>query len=95
MSGFAPERRPFATSSVVKSLIPWDPTCPLPWHRSCSSTTSMPPLRLAQRASDLLRELNLLLCGATEDELQHILAAMAATQALATARLREERGHIR
>jgi len=56
---------------------------------------AMPPLRLAQRASDLLRELNLLLCGATEDELQHILAAMAATQALATARLREERGHRR
>ena len=51
----------------------------------------MPPLRLAQRVSDLLRELNLLVCGADEDELQHILAAMACTQALATARLREER----
>jgi hypothetical protein len=47
---------------------------------------------LAQRASDLLRELNLLVCGADQDELQHILAAVAATQALATARLREERG---
>jgi hypothetical protein len=48
---------------------------------------------LAQRASDLLRELNLLVCGADEEELQHIVAAMAASQALATARLREERRH--
>lgn len=48
---------------------------------------------LVQRASDLLREMNLLVCGADEDELQHILAAMAATQALTTARLREERRH--
>jgi hypothetical protein len=48
---------------------------------------------LAQRASDLLRELNLLVCGADEDELQHILATVAATQALAIARLREERGY--
>lgn len=46
---------------------------------------------LAQRASDLLRELNLLVCGADEEELQHILVAMASSQALATARLREER----
>jgi hypothetical protein len=46
---------------------------------------------LAQRASDLLRELNLLVCGADHAELEHILAAIAATQALATARLREER----
>ena len=52
---------------------------------------AMPPLRLAQRASELLRELNLLVCGADEEELQHILAAMASTQALAIARLREER----
>ena len=52
---------------------------------------TVPPHRLAQRVSDLLRELNLLVCGADEDELQHILAAMASTQALATARLREER----
>lgn len=50
---------------------------------------------LAQRASDLLRELNLLVCGADEQELQHILMAMAASQALATARLREERSHTR
>ncbi len=48
---------------------------------------------LAQRVSDLLRELNLLVCGADEEELQHILLGMAASQALATARLREERGH--
>lgn len=46
---------------------------------------------LAQRVSDLLRELNLLVCGADEEELQHILVAMASSQALATARLREER----
>ena len=50
---------------------------------------------LAQRASDLLRELNLLVCGADEQELQHILMAMAASQALATARLREERSQTR
>jgi hypothetical protein len=42
----------------------------------------------------LLRELNLLTCGADEEELQHILVAMAASQALATARLREERQHL-
>ncbi|HEY7510042.1 MAG TPA: hypothetical protein VIG50_07290 [Vicinamibacteria bacterium] len=51
----------------------------------------MRPSVLDQRASDLLRELNLLLCGADEAELQHILAALTATQALAIARLREER----
>jgi hypothetical protein len=51
----------------------------------------VPSPALAQRASDLLRELNLLVCGADQDELQHILAAVAATQALTTARLREER----
>jgi hypothetical protein len=55
------------------------------------SDRAVPPLRLAQRVSDLLRELNLLVCGADEEELQHILAAMACSQALATARLREER----
>jgi hypothetical protein len=49
------------------------------------------PSVLDQRASDLLRELNLLLCGADEAELQHIIAALTATQALAVARLREER----
>jgi hypothetical protein len=53
----------------------------------------VPDPLLVQRASDLLREMNLLVCGADEDELQHILAAMAATQALTTARLREERRH--
>jgi hypothetical protein len=46
---------------------------------------------LVQRASDLLRELNLLVCGAEEEELQYILVAVAGTQALATARVREER----
>ena len=51
----------------------------------------MRPSTLAQRASDLLRELNLLMCGADQAELQHILAALTATEALATARLREER----
>ena len=49
------------------------------------------PSLLSQRAADLLRELNLLICGADESELQHILAALTASQALATARLREER----
>jgi hypothetical protein len=53
---------------------------------------SVPSPLLAQRVSDLLRELNLLVCGADHEELQHILAAVAATEALATARLREERG---
>lgn len=51
----------------------------------------MRPSSLAQRASDLLRELNLLICGADQPELQHILAALTATEALAVARLREER----
>ena len=51
----------------------------------------MRPSSLAQRASDLLRELNLLVCGADETELKHILAALTASEALATARLREER----
>jgi hypothetical protein len=51
----------------------------------------VPPLRLAQRASDLLRELNLLLCGADAAELEHIISALTATQALAIARLDEER----
>jgi hypothetical protein len=51
----------------------------------------MRPSTLAQRASDLLRELNLLICGADQAELQHILAALTATEALAAARLREER----
>ena len=51
----------------------------------------MRPSVLSQRASDLLRELNLLICGGDEAELQHILAALTASQALATARLREER----
>jgi hypothetical protein len=46
---------------------------------------------LAQRVADLLRELNLLICAADHEELQHILAAITATEALATARLREER----
>lgn len=95
MSGFVPERRPLGhelggevIQSMGPDLLPAVAPQLLKYHL-------MPPLRLAQRASDLLRELNLLLCGATEDELQHILAAMAATQALATARLREERGHRR
>ena len=56
-----------------------------------ASWQGVPSPVLAQRASDLLRELNLLVCGADHDELQHILAAVVATQALATARLREER----
>jgi hypothetical protein len=49
------------------------------------------PLRVAQRATDLLRELNLLLWAANAEELEHIIAALASTQALATARLMEER----
>lgn len=59
-----------------------------------ASGLAVPSPVLAQRASDLLRELNLLVCGADHDELEHILAAVAATQALATARLREERSHV-
>ena len=51
----------------------------------------MRPSTLAQRASDLLRELNLLICGADQAELQHILASLTASEALVTARLREER----
>jgi hypothetical protein len=51
----------------------------------------VPAPLLVQRASDLLRELTLLVCAADAEELQDIVAAMAATQALATARLREER----
>ena len=46
---------------------------------------------LEQRVNDLLRELNLLIYGADERELQTGLAALTATEALATARLREER----
>ena len=38
-----------------------------------------------------MRELNLLLWAANADELEHIIAALASTQALATARLTEER----
>ena len=51
----------------------------------------MRPSVLEQRASDLLRELNLLIYGADERELKHVLAALTATEALVTARLREER----
>ena len=49
------------------------------------------PSVLEQRVNDLLRELNLLIYGADERELQNVLAALTATGALATARLREER----
>lgn len=51
----------------------------------------MRPSVLSQRATELLRELNLLICGGDEAELQHILATLTASEALATARLREER----
>ena len=55
------------------------------------AAAAMRPSALTQRATELLRELNLLICGADQTELQHILAALTATEALAAARLREER----
>jgi hypothetical protein len=93
VSGFTPQRRPPCDERGRQVIDPSRPGMLDRRGTAVARVHAVPPLRLAQRASDLLRELNLLLCGATEDELQHILAAMAATQALATARLREERGH--
>ena len=51
----------------------------------------MPPERLQSRVLCLVRELNLLVCGASLEDLKHIIADLAATQGFATARLREER----
>jgi hypothetical protein len=51
----------------------------------------MPPERLQNRVLKLVRELNLLVCGASLEDLKHIIADLAATQGFATARLREER----